>query len=86
MSPTEAAPDPIIAAEVERALAPYRSQLTSDQLITLGEALEHALSTHPVGVALVERVRPRAVPERSEAQAKEDTASTRPSKTKRKAR
>lgn len=52
--------DPFIEAEVERALAPYQALLTPEALDELRDALRDALSTHPVAVDLVGRLRPRA--------------------------
>ena len=58
-------PDPIVAAEVERAIAPYERILPPDVVLTMREILEHALTSHPVGMALVDRVRPRQVDKQS---------------------
>lgn len=52
--------DPVLAAEVERAIAPYRSVLPAEAIRVIAEILEHALTTHPVGAELLDRVRPRA--------------------------
>lgn len=61
-------PDPIVAAEVERAIAPYERLFPPDVVLTMREILEHALTSHPVGMALVDRVRPRQARDRSGAQ------------------
>lgn len=62
--------DPHLAAEVERALAPYRAILLDEDIAAMKELLEHALTTHPVGAALLDRTRPRAAPDRSAGQEK----------------
>ena len=73
--------DPIVAAEVKRALAPYEGIHPPDVLATMAEILEHALTTHPVGTALVDRVRPRVSPSQSATVAKdEESAASAPAK------
>jgi hypothetical protein len=50
--------DPTLEAELDRALAPYAELLPPEMLAHLREALGDALTTHPVGLSLLERVRP----------------------------
>jgi hypothetical protein len=50
--------DPTLEAELDRALGPYRDLLPPELLEQLRETLADALTTHPVGVRLLERVRP----------------------------
>ena len=69
-NPADDSDDPHLAAEVERALAPYRGILSEAQLASMREMLEHALTTHPVGAALLDRTRPRTAPNRSAEQEK----------------
>ena len=56
-------PDPedaLIEAQVERALAPYRSMVTPEALEAMREVLTDVLATHPVAVRLLARLRERA--------------------------
>lgn len=69
-TPADQSDDPHLSAEVERALAPYRALLSDEQLTGMKDMLEHALTTHPVGAALLDRTRPRTVPDRSADQEK----------------
>jgi len=71
MSTADAAEDPILEGEIERAMEPYKDMFPDAVLQTMREILAHALRTHPVGSELLNRVRPRSAPERSGAQAKE---------------
>jgi hypothetical protein len=50
--------DPVLEAELERALDPYRGVLPADLFAELRASLADALTTHPVGKALLDRVRP----------------------------
>ena len=68
--PLDESDDPHLDAEVERALAPYRDLLSDEQLAGMKDMLEHALTTHPVGAALLDRTRPRAAPDHSAGQEK----------------
>lgn len=74
MDTSERLEDPILAAEIERAVAPYRALFPAEAIATIEDILEHALTTHPVGAALLDRMRPRAAPDRSGAQAKDGGA------------
>jgi len=49
--------DPLIAAELERALAPYKKLVPPKMLEIYRGILRDALTQHPVGKALVDRVR-----------------------------
>jgi hypothetical protein len=49
--------DPILRAELDRALAPYKKLVPPKMLEVMRENLRHALTEHPVGKALVDRVR-----------------------------
>jgi hypothetical protein len=71
MDTSERLEDPTLAAEIERAVAPYRALFPAEAIATMEDILEHALTTHPVGAALLDRVRPRAAPDRSGSQAKD---------------
>ncbi|MEJ7732987.1 MAG: hypothetical protein WKG00_27795 [Polyangiaceae bacterium] len=73
--------DPTVIAQVERALAPYKDLLTPALLAVFREELEHALTTDPIAVDMVKRLRPAPVVQRSgerdadaEAAGAEDTA------------
>ncbi len=50
--------DPALEAELARALDPYRDLLTPELQDELREILADALTTHPVGSRLLERLRP----------------------------
>lgn len=71
MSLMESTDDPTLAAEVERAIAPYRGIFPPEAVAEMAEMLEHALKTHPVGVALIDRVRPRTATDRSGSRTKD---------------
>lgn len=62
---TDAAPDPVVAETVERALDPYRALLTPEMLEVFRQELTEALTSHPVGKTLTSRVRERPVQQRS---------------------
>jgi hypothetical protein len=49
--------DPDLQAEVKRALGPYEKLLPPQVLQTMRETLIDALTTHPVGVRLMEKAR-----------------------------
>jgi hypothetical protein len=57
--------DPTVLAQIERALAPYRALVTPDLLEVFREELEHALTTDPLAVEMVKRLRPPPVVQRS---------------------
>lgn len=73
MTKADSPDDSILKAEVERAVAPYRRILPPEAVAAMSEALEHILLTHPVGAALLDRVRPQAAPDRSGTKVKETT-------------
>jgi hypothetical protein len=54
-----------LEAELERAIAPYRSLLAADVLVELRSTLALALATHPVGSAVVRRARPTGTVQQS---------------------
>src|SRR5262249_41219548 len=67
--------DPVLEAELERALAPYRDVLPPDVLEEFRDALEDALNTHPVGSLLLKRLQPPpAAPYESEERERSDGA------------
>jgi hypothetical protein len=80
MNDTDEGPDLFLAAEIERAVAPYRRLFPEDVIATMEEVLEHALTTHPVGASLLDRVRPRAAPDRSGSQTKDGAPGAVPDK------
>jgi len=80
MNDIDTEPDPFLAAEIERAVAPYRRLFPEEVIATMEEILQHALTTHPVGAALLDRVRPRIAPDRSGAQPKDDAPGLSPEK------
>lgn len=50
--------DPLLEAEVERAVAPYRGKVSAEMLDHYRDRLREALLFHPVGRRLLNRVRP----------------------------
>jgi len=50
--------NPVLEAELTRAMAPYKGVLPDDVFAEFRDALEDALTTHPVGSLLLKRVRP----------------------------
>jgi|HubBroStandDraft_4_1064222.scaffolds.fasta_scaffold668387_2 hypothetical protein len=62
--PADAPKDPLVEAQIERALAPYRGWPPA-MLATLREGLEEMYATHPTALALLEQLRDRAAPQRS---------------------
>ena len=63
-TPTPPTPlDPLVAAEVERALSPYVGLVPPDVLQTMREVLEDALTTHPVAMKLLDHLRERVAQE-----------------------
>jgi len=77
---TDTPDDPIRAAEVQRAVEPYRAMFPAQIILEMEEMLDHVLATHPVGVQLLDRVRPRATREHSGTQAKDGAAEAAPAK------
>ena len=63
--------DPVLEAELDRAIEPYRALLPPELLAELRESLADALTTHPVGRSLLDRVRPQPVVESSGPRPKE---------------
>ena len=51
------APDPILEAEIERALAPYRNLLPPDAIEEMRSVLAEILLSHPVTSLYLERIR-----------------------------
>ena len=49
--------DPVLQAEVKRALAPVEKKVPPAVLKTMRETLIDALTTHPVGIRTLERLR-----------------------------
>jgi hypothetical protein len=49
--------DPVLQAELKRALGPYEKMLPPDILKSMREMLIDALTTHPVGMRALEKLR-----------------------------
>jgi hypothetical protein len=49
--------DPVLQAEVKRALGPYEQMLSPEILKTMRETLIDALTTHPVGIRALAKLR-----------------------------
>jgi hypothetical protein len=62
--PADAMKDPLVEAQIERALAPYRGWPPA-MLATMREGLEEMYATHPTAIALLEQLRERAAPQQS---------------------
>ena len=60
--PADTMKDPLVEAQIERALAPYRGWPPA-MLATLREGLEEMYATHPTAIALLEQLRERAAPD-----------------------
>ena len=58
MPPPDPPDDPVLDAELARALDPYRALLSPELFAELEETLADALTTHPVGSRLLDRLRP----------------------------
>jgi hypothetical protein len=56
--------DPLVEAQIERALEPYRGWPPA-ALATMREGLEEMFTTHPAAVALLRQLREHTVPQRS---------------------
>ena len=54
--------DPLIEAQIERTLRPYRRIATPAMLETMREQLELMLTTHPTAMGLLDALRERAEP------------------------
>ena len=65
--------DPVLAAELNRALAPYRTLVPPEMLEVYRDILRHSLTENPVGKALLDRVKAieRKPPSQSGEEAKE---------------
>jgi len=57
--------DPLIEAQIERTLEPYRGVATPTMLRAMRAQLEELLSTHPTAVGLIEKLREPAAPDAS---------------------
>jgi hypothetical protein len=57
--------DPIVENQIERTLAPYRGIATPAMLETMRDRLREMLTTDPLALAMMEQLRPHAVPDRS---------------------
>jgi len=55
--------DPLIEAQIERTLKPYRGIATAAMLETMREQLEEMLTTDPLAVAMIDQLRARATPD-----------------------
>jgi hypothetical protein len=62
--------DPFLAAAIAAAVDRYQGVVPAPLLAEMRAFLGDVLSTHPVGATLLDRARPRAVPEQSGDQAK----------------
>lgn len=85
MANVDSPDDPVLVAEVQRAIEPYRRMFPPEVVLVMEEILEHALTTHPVGVKLLDRVRPRAARERSDTRPKDGVAEAAPARLAKKA-
>lgn len=54
--------DPLIEAQIERTLRPYRGIATPAMLETMREELEEMLTAHPTAMALLNQLRERPAP------------------------
>ena len=59
--PREPTGDPVLEAEIERAMRPYRSLLPPDMQDVFEDILVMAYTEHPVGRAILARLRPQRV-------------------------
>jgi hypothetical protein len=66
MGSEEPAEDPALAAEIDRALAPYVGLVDAETLGFMRAELATTLLSHPVGRRLLDRVRPIAVQKSAE--------------------
>lgn len=65
-------PDPLLEARVEHAVAPYAGLLPDEDLEALRDLTRCFLTTHPAASRLLDRLRPRAVPDASGESPKRD--------------
>ena len=63
--------DPVLAAELNRALAPYRNLVPPEMLEVYRDILRMSLTEHPVGKALLDRV--KAIERKPPSQSGEET-------------
>lgn len=54
--------DPVLEARIQHALKPYAHMLTPEALAEARQAVTLVLTTHPVAVRLMNRLRERSVP------------------------
>ncbi len=73
--------DPIIRAQVDRAVAPYREKLSAEAIEEMRNVLAVQLASHPVLSRMVQRVRPPPVVHRSDDILKEGEAAPDDAKT-----
>ncbi len=64
--------DPALRAAVERALEPYKGELSLEALGAMRAYLEDVLLTHPLGQTLLQRVRPREPRAKSDERVRSD--------------
>jgi len=57
--------DPVLEAEIERALAPYKGLVPPEMLAVMRAELERALTQDAVGQALLKQARPAPVVDQS---------------------
>jgi hypothetical protein len=65
MPSSEPHADPLIEAQIVRALAPYEGIASPDMLRTMRDRLAEMLATDPLAAAMMEQLRDHAVPDRS---------------------
>lgn len=56
---TTAPVDPVVQAQIQRSLRPYVGRVPRSALAQMRVRLEEALTTHPVGIALLDQQRER---------------------------
>lgn len=56
---TTAPVDPVVEAQIQRSLKPYVGRVPPAALAEMRARLEEALTTHPVGMALIDQQRER---------------------------
>ena len=66
--------DPFVESTVERALAPYRGVVSAEALASMRVYLEDVLLSHPLGMTLVQRARPREARAASEETPRDELA------------
>ena len=64
--------DAFLRERVDRALEPYQGVLSEAALREMRTVLEDALLTHPLGVTLMQRARPREARAKSDERARKD--------------